>query len=120
MSVELGLDDQALAVVGQRAGLEREDVLARLGVGHLDIGWADDEGLEDLVGVLGAVGVGDVDLVSAADLVEVAEGQPALGVGVAEAVAGDVDVGLIVPREAGACEVDGGVGLQRLLVVPAA
>ena len=94
---QLGLYDQTLAVVGQRAGLEREYVLARQGICNVGSRRANNEGLEDVVGVPGTVSVGDVDLVSADDVAQVPEGQPALGVWVAKPVARDVDVGLVIP-----------------------
>src|SRR5215208_3763064 len=84
---QLGLYDQTLAVVGQCAGLEGEYVLAWQGICNLGIRRTNNEGLEDVVGVLGTVSVGDVDLVAADDVAQVPEGQPALGVWVAQPVA---------------------------------
>src|SRR5215211_4741451 len=80
---QLALDDKTLLVVGQRAGLEGDDVLARPGICNVGIRRADDEGLEDVVGVFRAVGVGYVDLVANDDIAQIPEGQPALCVGVA-------------------------------------
>jgi hypothetical protein len=80
---QLGLYDQTLAVIGQRAGLEGEYVLAWQGICNLGSRRANNKGLEDIVGVLGTFSVGDVDLVAADDVAQVPEGQPAFGVWVA-------------------------------------
>src|SRR4051794_29814354 len=71
---EFGLDYEALFVVWEGAGLEREDVLARLGLRYVGVRGVDDEGFEDRIGVFRAVRVCYVDLVPHGDLVEVPEG----------------------------------------------
>src|SRR5918998_1798211 len=96
---ELGLDDQALLVVWQRAGLEGDDVLALHRLLDRGVVGTDDPLVEDPVDVSPALGVLQHHLVPSPQLVQVPEDEEALRPGVAETVAGDVDVRLRLPRE---------------------
>src|SRR5215203_2817136 len=98
---ELGLDYEPFGVVWEGAGLEADYVLAGDCFRDLVVVGADDEVGKDAVGVAGAVGVGEDHLVAVSQLVEVPEDEVGVGAGVAEAVAGDVDVGLPFPGVAG-------------------
>src|SRR5215210_6779575 len=114
--LELTPDEEAVHVVGLGAALQRHDVLPVYRGEHGHVLGTGDELPEDLVGVLPALGVRYVDLVALLELAEVVEGQVALGTREAEAVAGDVDVGLFLPREARGLEVDAGVVVKERLI----
>src|SRR4028118_1677291 len=114
----LGLHDQPIRVVRQRAGLQRHDVTPFERPCHGDPGRLDHELLEDLVDVALAVGVDDDDPVPGLHPVEVPEGQEAVRAGESESVPGDVDVSLPIPRVAGPPQVHPHVPLERSLVCP--
>src|SRR5919112_1318715 len=106
---------EAVRVVGEGAGLQADYVLALHGPQDAHLAGRDDALLEDLVGIAGPVGVGEEDLVALLELVEVPEHQVALCPRIADPVAGDVDVGLPLPRETRAPDVDHAV-VERLVV----
>src|SRR5215210_1323439 len=101
----LGPHYEAFLVVREGAGLQRDDALALYGLLDGGVARSDDLFIEDLVLVPPALGVLQYHLVPALQLVQVPEDEPALRPRVAEAVAGDVDVGPGLPREAGVLQV---------------
>src|SRR5829696_125763 len=106
---------EAVRVVGERAGLQADDVLPLHGPQDTHFAGGDDALLEDLVGVAGPFGVGEEDLISLLEFVEVPEHQVALRPWIADPVARDVDVGLPLPRETRAPDMDHAV-VERLIV----
>src|SRR5215213_8548919 len=95
---KLGLDNDPVYIVGEGAGLKRDDVLARNRLRHAPIGGLRNEAVKDLVGVLGTVGVGQEHLVALLKLIQVVEHKEAVRARKAHAVPGDVHVGLLLPR----------------------
>ena len=112
---ELAADEEAVGVVRQRAGLEADDVIALHRIEYREGVRGDDELLVDHKGVLPTRGVGDVELVTLLELVEVPVRQVAVGVLVAETVTGEVYVGLL-PRPARVLDVDASVIVEQCLV----
>src|SRR5215204_3318204 len=106
---------EAVRVVGERAGLQADYVLPLHGPQDAHFAGGDDALLEDLVGVASPFGVGEEDLISLLEFVEVPEHQVALRPGIADPVARDVDVGLPLPRKTRAPDVDHAV-VERLFV----
>src|SRR5215204_3082479 len=104
---KLGLDDDPVYIVGEGAGLKRDDVLARNRLRHAPIGGLRNEAVKDLVGILGTVGVGQEHLVALLKLIQVVEHKEAVRARKAHAVPGDVHVCLLLPREARALDVLG-------------
>src|SRR5215218_4004976 len=104
---KLGLDDDPVYIVGEGAGLKRDDVLARNRLRHAPIGGLRNEAVKDFVGVLGTVGVGQEHLVALLKLIQVVEHKEAVRARKAHAVPGDVHVCLLLPREARALDVLG-------------
>src|SRR5215217_6636205 len=104
---KLGLDNDPVYIVGEGAGLKRDDVLARNRLRHAPIGGLRNEAVKDLVGVLGTVGVGQEHLVALLKLIQVVEHKEAVRARKAHAVPGDVHVCLLLPREARALDVLG-------------
>src|SRR5215213_7593685 len=115
--LEFGLDDHTLRVVGERARLQRDYVLALYRLGHEQVRRLHVEGFEHLVGVLPTVCILDKDLVTHHDIIYVPKGEEARSIRVPEAMPGDVHVGLFLPREARAVEVDAGRIPERILIV---
>src|SRR5215213_11088327 len=87
--LEFGLDDHTLRVVGERARLQRDYVLALYRLGHEQVRRLHVEGFEHLVGVLPTVGVLDKDLVTHHDIIYVPKGEEARSIRVPEAMPGD-------------------------------
>src|SRR3712207_6800996 len=112
---QFGLYDDPLGVVGESAGLQGDDAFAWNGLGDRPVPGVDDDVPEDPVGVACAVGVGQDHLVPLHQLVQIVEHEVAVRAGVAQAVAGYVDVGSLLPGEARAPQVHS-AGLERGLV----
>src|SRR5215207_2030405 len=104
---KLGLDNDPVYIVGEGAGLKRDDVLARNRLRHAPIGGLRNAAVKDLVGVLGTVGVGQEHLVALLKLIQIVEHKEAVRARKAHAVPGDVHVCLLLPREARALDVLG-------------
>src|SRR5918997_473208 len=115
--LKLCSDDHALRVIGERARLQGQYVPVLQGIHHVQVRRVHRQKFEDLVSVLFVVGVGDGYLFSHLDVVYVVEGEEAGRARVAEAVAGEVHVCFVLPREAGAYEVDTSVVPKRVLVL---
>ena len=113
---ELGADDQAVCVVRERAGLEADDVHPPDRFGRRHVPWPQDETVVDPVDILHARRVRQHDPSPAPELVQVPEHEPALGVRVAEPVAGDVDVRATLPGEARPLEVQRPVVQRRPVI----
>src|SRR3712207_2111511 len=111
---QLGLDDQALRVVGQRASLQADYAPASDRLGDVVGVGVDYQLLEDRVGVGRAVRVGKDNFIAVLKLIEIPEDQVALRGGEAEAVSGYVDVGATLPRKTSVPEVERSV-VQRPL-----
>src|SRR5918997_2140497 len=109
---------EAVRVVGKGAGLQADDVLSLHGLQDAHFAGGDNALLEDLVGVAGPVAVGQKDVVSLLELVEVPEHQVALRPWIADPVTGDVDVGLPLPRKARAPDVDHAVVERSIVAAP--
>src|SRR5215212_10470048 len=112
---ELGAHYEAVLVVREGAGLQRDDVLALHGLLDGAVVWFDDLFVEDLVLVPPARRVLQDHLVPALQTVQVPEDEPALRSRVAEAVACYVDVRTGLPREAGVLEVEDSGGELALV-----
>src|SRR5215212_1672686 len=76
-ALELGPVDDALGVVGKRAGLQADDVFALDGVYHREVRRIYDELLVDYIGILPAVGVLQIDFVAVLQILQIVEGQVA-------------------------------------------
>src|SRR5215216_3818432 len=109
---------EAVRVVRERAGLQADDVLPLHGPQDAHFAGGDDALLEDLVGVASPFGVGEEDLISLLEFVEVPEHQVALRSRIADPVARDVDVGLPLPRETRAPHVDHAVVEGLVVAAP--
>src|SRR5918995_1516852 len=109
LALQYALHYEAVRVVGERTGLQADDVLVLCGTHDADGVWRDHPLLEDFVGVTGPVCVGQEDLIPLLQLVEVPENEVALRPRITHPVARDVDVGHILPRKARAPYVHGTV-----------
>src|SRR5215204_7181947 len=114
--LEHGPVDDTVCVVRQRAGLQADDVLALDRPQYGEIGWLDDELGEDLVGVLSAFRVLEVNLVALFQVLEIVESQVAVRPREPDAMSRDVDVGSPLPREPRIPQVDSGVVVEQRLV----
>src|SRR5215204_6805930 len=114
--LEHGPVDDTVCVVRQRAGLQADDVLALDGPQYGEIGWLDDELGVDLVSILPAFRVLEIDLVALFQVLEIVEGQVAVRPRKPDAVSRDVDVGSPLPRETRVPQMDSGVVAAQHLV----
>src|SRR5215212_5299353 len=112
---EFGADDQAVRVIGERAGLEADHVHPPDRLGGRGVVGTEDETVVDPVDVLRAIGVGQHYSPPAPQFVEVPEHEPALGVRVSQPVACDVDVRVLLPRETSPLKVQRPVVQCRLV-----
>src|SRR5215212_872898 len=115
-ALELGPVDDALGVVGKRAGLQADDVFALDRVYHREVRRIYDELLVDHVGVLPAVGVLQIDLVAVLQILQIVEGQVAPRAREPDAVSRDIHVGRLLPGETGRLEMHACVVVEQLLV----
>src|SRR5215213_5680408 len=115
--LEHGPVDDTVCVVRQRAGLQADDVLALDRLEYGEVRGLDDKLSEDLVGILPAFRVLQVNFVALLEILEVVEGQVAVRPRKPDAVSRDVDVGGPLPREASAPQMDAGVVAEQRLVV---
>src|SRR5215212_9827125 len=114
--LELGPVDDTFGVVGQRAGLQADDVFALDRVYNREVRRIDDKLLVDHVGVLPAVGVLQIDLVAVLQVLQVVEREVAPRPWKPDAVTSDVHVGRLLPREPRGIEVYAGVVVKQLLI----
>src|SRR5215210_5547842 len=114
--LEHGPVDNTVCIVRQRAGLQADDVLALHRPQYGEVRWLDDELAEDLVGVLSAFRVLEVNLVALFQVLEIVEGQVAVRPREPDAVSRDVDVGSPLPRETRVPQVDSSVVAEQRLV----
>src|ERR687893_418182 len=114
--LEHGPVDDTVCVVRQRAGLQADDVLALDRPQDGDIGWLHDKLAEDLVSILPAFRVLEVNLVALFQVLEIVEGQVAVRPREPDAMARDVDVGSPLPRETRVPQMDSSVVAEQRLV----
>src|SRR5215211_1327919 len=114
--LEHGPVDDTVCVVRQRAGLQADDVLALDRLEYGEVRGLDDELAEDLVGILPAFRVLEVNLVALFQVLEIVEGQVAVRPRKPDAVSRDVDVGSPLPRETRVPQMDSSVVVEQRLV----
>src|SRR5215212_4101374 len=115
LALEFALHYEAVRVVGERTGLQADDVLTLWRPHDADGVRRDHTLLEYLVGVTRSVCVREEDLIPLLQLVEVPEHEIALRPRITNPVARDVDVGSPLPRETRTPHVDDTV-VESLLV----
>src|SRR5215203_3348402 len=104
---QLGLDDQALRIVGQGARLQGDDALAWYGSCDVGVVRVDDGALEHAVGVSGTVRVGEDGLVAVLQRVQIPEHEITPGAGETQAMASDMALGPPLQGESGVIQVEG-------------
>src|SRR5215213_1017526 len=115
LALEFALHYEAVRVVGERTGLQADDVLTLWRPHDADGVGRDHTLLEYLVGVTRSVCVREEDLIPLLQLVEVPEHEVALRPRITNPVARDVDVSSSLPRETRTPHVDDTV-VESLLV----
>src|SRR5215210_7612404 len=114
--LEHGPVDNTVCVVRQRAGLQAYDVLALDRPQYGEVRGLDNELAEDLVSVLSAFRVLEVNLVAIFQVLEIVEGQVAVRPREPDAVTRNVDVGSPLPRETRVPQMDSSVVAEQRLV----
>src|SRR5918999_4420667 len=115
LALQFALHYKAVRVVGERTGLQADDVLPLCRPHDADGVGRDHTLLEYLVGVARTVCDREEDLIPLLQLVEVPEHEVALCARITNPVASDIHVGHVLPREARAPHVDNAV-VEGLLV----
>src|SRR5919112_4838268 len=113
---QLGLDDQALRIVGQGARLQGDDALAWYGSCDVGVVRVDDGALEHAVSVSGTVRVGEDNCVTVLQRVQIPEHEITPGAGETQAMASDIDIGPPLPGEPRAIQVERPV-VERTLIM---
>src|SRR5918992_4148825 len=113
---QLGLDDQALRIVGQGARLQGDNTLAWDGLCDVGVVRVDDGALVHAVGVSGTVRVGQDNLVAVLQRVQIPEHEITPGAGETQAMASDIDVGPPLPGVPRAIQVERPV-VERTLIM---
>src|SRR5215211_1223368 len=114
--LEHGPVDDTVCVVRQRAGLQADDVLALDRLEYGEVRGLDDKLSEDLVGILPAFRVLEVNLVALFQVLEIIECQVAIRPRETDAVSRDVNVGSPLPRETRVPQMDSSVVAEQRLV----